>query len=143
MVQTAIHTSRKAPEIIIQVSGRAIEEAGNDPDEVVSRLREYDELDVLDRVLLDKSMGRGLGMNAEALRPFAQAIKKAFPSVGLVVAGGLGPDTLHLMEPLLGEFPNISIDAQGKLRPSGNSLDPIDWDLAERYLVNALKLLLK
>lgn len=139
MIDTAIHTSRKNPEVILQVGQRSIDEAGNNPDEIVNRLKDYK--NIIHRVLLDKSMGRGLGMDADGLLPYARVIKNAFPQLGLVVAGGLGPTSMNLVEPLLEEFPDISIDAQGKLRPSGSALEPIDWDMAEQYLVEALKIL--
>jgi hypothetical protein len=139
IVAHGVHTSRKKVEIILQVGKQALEEAGNDPAEVVRRLEDYD--GVIHRVLLDKSMGRGLGMDAAGLLPFAHAITDRFPNIGLVAAGGLGPDTLHLVEPLVKEFPNMSIDAQGKLRPSGDAHDPIDWKMAETYLIRALELL--
>lgn len=139
MVASAIHMSGKQVEVILQVGKNAIEEAKNDPAEVVRRLEAYE--GIIHRVLLDKSMGRGLGMDAVGLIPFAQAIRGRFPNLGLVAAGGLGPDSIGLVEPLVKEFPDLSIDAQGKLRPSGNALDPIDWDMAGTYLVNALKLL--
>jgi hypothetical protein len=135
----AVHASHKRLEVILQVGKNAIEQANNDPREVVERLREYD--GVAQYVLLDKSMGRGLGMDAIGLIPFARAIKDAFPGLGIVAAGGLGPTSVGLVEPLVREFPDISIDAQGKLRSSGSALDPIDWDLAEIYLVRALELL--
>jgi hypothetical protein len=61
--------------------------------------------------------------------------------MGLVVAGGLGPDSIDMVKPLVKVFPDISIDAQGKLRPSGSALDPIDWDMAGTYLARALELL--
>jgi hypothetical protein len=139
MVASGVHASRKQIEVILQVGKNAIEDVNNDPAEVVHRLEDYD--GVIHRVLLDKSMGRGLGMDAIGLIPFAQAIKNRFPHLGLVVAGGLGPDTMELVEPLAKEFPDLSIDAQGKLRPSGSALDPIDWDMAGLYLVKALDLL--
>lgn len=91
--------------------------------------------------MLDKSLGKGLELDAETLYPFLQAIQNAFPAFGLGVAGGLGPDTLHLLKPLIKEFPNLSIDACAKLHKSGNALGPIDWEVAGRYLINALQLL--
>ena len=140
MIANGVHTSRRQIEVILQVGQNAIEEADNDPDEVVSRLEDYE--GVIHRVLLDQSMGRGVSMNAANLIPFAQAIKNRFPDLGLVVAGGLGPNSLHLVEPLVQQFPDISIDAQSKLRPSGSTYDPIDWDLMARaYLIKALRLL--
>ena len=48
---------------------------------------------------------------------------------------------MNLVEPLVKMFPDLSIDAQGKLRSSGNALDPIDWGMAETYLVKALELM--
>ena len=138
-VARGVHTSRKHIEVILQIGKNAIEEANDDPRTVAQRLEDYD--GIIHRVLLDKSMGRGLGMDAVALIPFARAIKERFPNLGLTVAGGLGPNTMSLVEPLVAEFHDLSIDAQGKLRPSGNALDPIDWDMAREYLVKALTLL--
>jgi hypothetical protein len=139
VVANGVHASRKQIEVILQVGKNAIEEANNDPKEVVRRLKDYE--GVVHRVLLDKSMGRGLGMDALGLIPFAWAIKNRYPDIGLVAAGGLGPDSIHLVEPLVKEFPDISIDAQGKLRPSGNALDPVDWEMASEYLKKSLAIL--
>lgn len=138
-VASALCRSDKNIDLVLQVGKNAIEAAHHSPRIVVERIREYEGLPAY--VLLDKSMGRGLGMDAEGLRPFARAIAEAFPYMGIVVAGGLGPYTVRLVEPLLAEFPNISIDAQGQLRESGNALDPIDWDRAETYITRAVALL--
>ena len=116
-----------------------IELAQNDPKVIVDRLKGYN--GIADYVLLDKSMGQGHGMDAYGLIPFARAIRDAFPDLGIVAAGGLGPDSMDLVAPLAAEFPDISIDAQGKLRPSGSALDPVDWNRAEMYLVRAFTLL--
>lgn len=125
-------------EIVLQIGANAIAAEDNDPVQVVNRLSLYK--DVVHRVLLDKSMGRGLGMDAEGLLPFAREIKNRFPEIGLGAAGGLGPNSIHLVEPLVAEFPDLSIDAQGQLRPSGNAMDPIDWIMAAGYLMSALRL---
>lgn len=130
-------------EVILQVGAKALEIVGNDPREVVNRLEQYLDRGVIDRILLDKSMGKGLGMNAKELLLYIRAIKDKWPDIEdaqIVVAGGLGPFTMHLVEPILEEFPGVSIDAQGRLRPSGSALDPIDWSLAKAYLVRALEL---
>ncbi len=138
MIELAILSTPKI-EVILQIGRQAMKVAGNDPNMVVCLLDHYSGL--IDRVLLDKSGGHGIEMSVPELLPYARAIRKRFPHFGLVVAGGLGPDSIGLVEPLLDEFPNISIGAQGKLRPSGSALDPIDWNMAERYLIEALKLL--
>jgi hypothetical protein len=133
----AIQFSGMNPEIILQVGKNAIEAAHNAPTEVAYRLADY--RGVVHRVLLDKSMGKGLGMDAVGLLPFARAIRDAFPDLGIGAAGGLGPMTMDLVTPLLAEFPDLSFDAQGRLRPSGNALDPIDWNMAAEYLRRAIE----
>lgn len=134
-----VHNSREKLEVILQVGRKALDAVQNEPKPLVEKLSEYD--GVIRRVLLDKSGGEGRGMDAVGLLPFARAIRENFSELGLVVAGGLGPETMHLVEPIVKEFPDVSIDAQGRLRPSGSALDPIDWDLAEVYLARSLQLL--
>ncbi len=130
--------ARQDLRVILQINGRSLEQAGDDPAEVVRRLEEYS--GALDCVLLDKSMGRGLGMDAQALLPYLRALRDAMPDLHLAVAGGLGPDTLQLVEPIVDEFPDISIDAQGQLRKSGDSRDPIDWHRARLYIQRAMQM---
>ncbi len=139
-IVSAIHQTeiKKEIQIILQIGKQALEHVDNEPLFLVEKLKEYK--GAIHRVLLDKSMGKGLGMDAQGLIPFVQAIKENFPELGIGVAGGLGPETMHLVEPLVKEFPDLSIDAQGRLRPSGNAMDPIDWNMAWKYLVEALKL---
>jgi len=138
-VADAVRSSGKKLEVVLQVGKDALEQADNDPEKIVAKIQEY--VGVAHYVLLDKSMGKGLGMDAAGLIPFARAIKNAFPTLGIVAAGGLGPESIGLVEPLVKEFPDVSIDAQSKLRQSGSALDPIDWDRAEIYLIKALGLL--
>lgn len=137
-IANGAHVSRKQIEVILQIGKNAFEDADNNPQAVVERIGDYE--GVIHRVLLDKSMGRGVGMDADGLIPFATAIRRSFSNLGIGVAGGLGPDTINLVKPLIREFPNLSIDAQGRLRPSGSALDPIDWNMAGTYLVKAIGL---
>ncbi len=137
-VANGVHASRKQIEVILQIGQYAFEEVNNHPERVVERLGDYG--GVIHRILLDKSMGRGIGMDAREFLTLAEAIRNRFPALGIGVAGGLGPDTLHLVAPIVEKFPDISIDAQARLRPSWSALDPINWDLAESYLVKALQL---
>lgn len=137
-ISDAVRRSGKDIEIILQVGKNALEEIGDDPQSVVQMLEAYE--GVIHRVLLDKSMGRGVGMNALELIPLAHAIRERFPNLGLVVAGGLGPKSVNLARPVIEVFPDISIDAQSKLRPSGSALDPVDWEMAGVYLIKALDL---
>lgn len=125
----------KPLEVILQIGSNALEATNNDPTSVVKRFTSY--ADIVDRVLLDKSMGKGVPMDADTLLPFVRALKETFPGLGIGVAGGLGPETIHLVEPIAKEFPEVSIDAQSRLRPSGSALDPINWTMATGYLAGA------
>lgn len=125
--------------IVLQVNSRAMAQLDDDPERVALLIEEYSP--TINYILLDKSMGRGQGLDAPALLPYCRAIRECTPELGLAVAGGLGPDTLQLIEPIAEEFPDVSIDAQGQLRNSGNSMDPIDWGRATLYLKQAIKML--
>lgn len=137
-IARALRHAPKKVEIILQIGRKALEKMNNDPRQVITKLREYD--GIVDRVLLDKSGGEGKGMDARSLLPFAHAIRNKFPEIGLGAAGGLGPETIELVRLLAEAFPDLSIDAQGRLRPSGDAHDPIDWTMAGNYLIQALRL---
>lgn len=122
---------------ILQINERAFEEIKNDPDQLLQRLERYAGLH--EGILLDKSMGKGKGLDARWLLPFVEALAEWRSDLTIGVAGGLGPDTLDLLNPLEPLFPILSIDAQGQLRKSGNSLDPIDWERAENYVSRAVR----
>jgi hypothetical protein len=134
----AVHASRKQIEVILQIGKKSFEEVGNNPRHLVDKLADYEQ--VIHRVLLDRSMGRGIGLEADFLLPFARAIRKNFPGLGLVFAGGLGPETMHLVRPLLEEFPEASFDAEAQLHMHGDILDSMDWIRAEEYLIESLGL---
>ncbi|MCX6744725.1 MAG: hypothetical protein NTX82_04340 [Candidatus Parcubacteria bacterium] len=128
-------------QIILQIGTKAFEMIANDPGKLVQKLKTYGQS--LDYVLLDKSMGQGKPMDAQALIPFLEILAKDRPDLSLEVGGGLGPATTDLLIPLLEKFPRISWDAEGKLRPSGNLLDPIDWNMAGQYLEKSFSLFSK
>lgn len=128
----------RAIDIILQVGTKALEMIDNDPKKLVKKLAEYR---VLEGALLDKSMGKGLGMDADFLLPFVGEIYNYFQGkLRVIVAGGLGPTTFSLAEPIIREYPLVSLDAQGRLRPSGNALDPIDWSMADEYHFRASRM---
>lgn len=137
-VMNAVHASRRRVSVILQVGKNAMEEANNDPREVIDRLNDY--TDVIDGVLFDKSMGQGKPMDPDVLVDYVAAVYEHIPKLRVAVAGGLGPTTMGIVEPLVSLFPDISIDAQGRLRSSCNALDPIEWNLAEMYLEEAVRL---
>lgn len=133
----------KYPDVImiLQVGKFALEEAGDDLQNVVDLLREYG--DSIDYALLDTSMGMGRGMEAGKLLPMLRMIRDQLSDLGLAVAGGLGPDSLDLLEPIAREFPDISIDSQGNLKhkdaPRDNlghliATHPADLDRSKDYI---------
>lgn len=134
-IANAVHASRKRIEVVLQVSGEILK---GDPLALIEKLEDYEE--IVDYVLFDQSRGRGVPLRSDLLTPYLRAVQEAFPALGLVVGGGLGPSSMHLLGELLQEFPDISWDAQGKLRPSGSYLDPIDWTMAGAYLERSLGL---
>ncbi len=137
-IAKGVEASGKNVEVILQLGNAALAAVGNDPQQLVQRLTDY--AGVIDRVLLDKSMGRGLPMDTQALLPFALAIRQQLPHIGIGVAGGLGPKTVHIAQPIIKAIPQVSLDAQGQLCLNGNALNPIDWGMAAAYITQACQL---
>ena len=133
----ALHAIHPSLRFILQVGKNALAQANDNPVELVRRLDAYDIHDVL----LDRSMGRGKPLEASVLMPFIDALIEHLPHLDITVAGGLGPDTFQLVEPLVRNYRSISVDAQGQLRASGNALDPIDWPRAVAFLEGIIPLL--
>ncbi len=125
-------------EFILQIGKKAIESHHGDNEAIARVISLYG--DSIDRVLLDTSMGNGIGMNHTVLADMAEAIESVASYLGIVVAGGLGPGKTYL----LGNFaqrPGISIDAQAGLTQGGTIMDPLDLDLATQYLQEFLPIL--
>ena len=112
----------KSTIIVLQVGARAFEMIGHSPKKLADKIEsEYGGL--IHYVLLDASMGRKLPLDAEMLRPYLRALAAKQLPIGLVVAGGLGPVTLDLVQPLVDEFPALCIDAESGLRDKNDDLD--------------------
>ena len=117
-------------QIILQLNREAFEAVKAVPGGVGRRLTQ-DYTGLFDHALLDLSAGRG-----EMLEPnwAAQELRKLEASdlnAGLGVAGGLDAETLAIIQPLIQEFPNLSIDAEGRLRDRD---DRLDLEKARKYL---------
>jgi phosphoribosylanthranilate isomerase len=125
--------------LVLQVGRRAIEMAERAPQKLAEMVARYaDSVRYVDYVLIDPSGGKGEPFSTESARALLGAIAERCPKVGLGVAGGLSADSLDLVEPLLEEFPNLSIDAEGRLRTK--PADDLDLAVAERYFVDAFAL---
>lgn len=120
-------------QIVLQIGGHAFETVNHSPEQLASRITEYAE--VAEYVLLDSSGGLGKPFDPERARDYLLALKAQNLGVGLGVAGGLSPTTINLIEPLAKEFPDLSIDAEGRLRTQE---DHLDLNVASEYLRKAL-----
>jgi hypothetical protein len=107
--------------IVLQMNDEAIENVGGTPEKVAQKLSEYEGL--ITDVLLDGSGGRGKPIEPMRAQMFLQEIERKNPWLELGAAGGLDGDYLHKIAPLFTQFPNLNIDAQGKLRNEENRLD--------------------
>lgn len=122
-------------QIVLQIGARAFEMVKHSPKKLAAKVaKEYDEL--IDYVLLDPSGGYGKPFNTERARKYLTELKAKKLNAGLGVAGGLSPNTLGLVEPLTKDFPDLSIDAEGRLR---NQNDSLNLNIAEEYIRKALK----
>ena len=124
--------------IVLQIGSRAFEEVGNDPETLAWRTAK-DYLGLVDYVLLDSSGGLGKPLDTEKTRLCLEALcnegVERFMCLG--VAGGLSPSTLNLVEPLVKDFPNLCIDAEGRLR---NSDDHLNLNVAKEYIAKSLEI---
>lgn len=126
-----------AIEVILQINTRSLEVVHNSPGGLVKKLKKYN--GIIHRVLLDKSMGRGRWMSLTEMLKYINVLNQNLPQLGVGIAGGISPKNIFLLGAIANRYPHISIDAQGQLRPSGSTLDPIDWKIAQDYLVEALR----
>lgn len=79
--------------------------------------------ELADIVLFDWSAGRGVLFDLAEARAALEEIEAKMPGVALAVAGGLGPDTVDRVRPLLERFPDLSFDAESRLRDADDRLD--------------------
>ncbi|MCX6712719.1 MAG: hypothetical protein NTY66_00740 [Candidatus Vogelbacteria bacterium] len=136
-VASAVHDSRRILEVILQIGPQALEAAGNDLNELTSDYRQ-----VASRVLIDLSIGKGQPLNPAKIIPLLEIVADALPEAGLVVAGGLGPDSVEsLLGTILDRFPQVSWDATGQICVGGSGMNPLDLSRAGNYLQRSLALL--
>lgn len=121
--------------IVLQVGSRAMEAVDNDPVKLADMIGKYVEPQTIDDVLIDPSGGNGLPFDTEKALEFLRELKSRNFDINLGVAGGLGPDSMKHLEPLLDEFPDVNIDAEGRLRDTES--DDLDIVKMTAYLTEA------
>lgn len=116
----APHWSR----FVLQIGRRALAETPK-PDDVVFALEHYlrGGPDDLTDVLLDPSGGEGRPVEVEAFAPFVRAIRAAFPTLGVGIAGKLSAERLG--DPALSALVlehGLSIDVETGVRDEDDRL---------------------
>jgi hypothetical protein len=122
--------------IVLQVSTQSLDMIDHSAEGLISKLRE-EYVGLVDYALLDPSAGSGLSLDPAWARRYLQALHETNLGIGMGVAGGLSPATLDLVEPLVRDFPELSIDAESLLRDEN---DDLNVDLAKAYIRRALEL---
>jgi hypothetical protein len=82
--------------------------------------------------LFDLSGGLGTALNAEAGLPVLRAVRERHPELGLGIAGGLSAETMHLIDVVAQEFPDVNIDAEGKIRDNADA--PLNLTMTTAYI---------
>jgi hypothetical protein len=127
-------TQGKYLRLILQLGEKALAEAST-RGALVCKLREYREF--VDYMLIDGSGGTGKRLDTNFCLERIRAVRDAGLTIGMGVAGGLSAETLHLVAPIIEEFPETSIDAEDRLR---NLEDSLNVRAAAQYVLEALKL---
>jgi len=106
--------------VILQLGSRAMD--GLSPEQIGEKVAEYG--DLITDVLVDPSGGKGLPFEPLSYSPVLDAILQATSGrIGLGYAGGLSSESAGALEALHRRYPNISIDAEGRLRDCNDKLD--------------------
>ena len=119
--------------LILQIGQESCRLVAEDPVGIAGRLR-ADYQGLVHYVLLDLSAGYGQPLDTSWCLQQLRELRSANLGLGLGVAGGLSPSSLHLVRPLAKEFPSLSIDAEARLR---DEHDTLDMDLALDYIKRA------
>lgn len=127
--------------IILQVGGGAFKDVNQDPATMAKKIKN-DYGNWIDYVLIDPSGGEGKKFDIQMALLCLRALETTCdPKIGFGIAGGLCHDNVNeLLLPVITEFPNVSIDAEGKLRDSDNG-DVLNVGRTLQYVQAANKLL--
>ncbi len=114
---------KKHPEkvIVLQCGGGALSEVGKNPQSLGNSAKMYEGL--CEYLLIDPSGGYGIPFDTAKGLEFLRALHSSIKGMGFGIAGGLSPETLDLLKPIVEAFPSTSIDAEGRLRDGNDHLD--------------------
>ncbi len=131
----ALRSRHSKLKIILQIGPTAMHMLHNDPERIAEKVQEYDHL--VDKFLIDVSGGTGKLFSTDFAKAFLSPLQ-IIVGDKLGVAGGLCADTLDVVREIAEEFPNISIDAEGRRRRPSD--DTLHLKETKRYVQAALEL---
>lgn len=102
------------------------------PNEVATEL----ETMPVDYLLLDPSGGWGKEMDVEQMRNYVDEIYQRQLPIGVAVSGGLEAKNVErLFGPLVEIYPDLSCDAEGRLRKGIAGVTTLNMDAAEQFIL--------
>lgn len=134
VIETIRRKCRDDSVIILNLYPPNLAAVDNDPIKLSQKLSEY--VPFLDGVLLDSSGGQGNALDPHKALDYMSALYDTRLAIG--IAGGLTPNNLELLEPVVPFSYHLSIDAESGLRNDQNELD---LDKVKLYLERAFVLL--
>lgn len=121
--------------IVLQIGSTAFRKVDEDPNHLAIRLDDY--VGLATDILFDLSGGHGKEIDAARVLPVLRAVRARHPNLGLGVAGGLSAESIHLIEPIIRDFPDVSTDAEGKIRDDVGS--KLNLQKTARYIGKATR----
>jgi len=106
---------------VLQCGSGALKNVDHHPVPLASMVQEYKGL--ADYVLVDPSCGKGEDIDIAFAGRCLEALTAMCPWIVPGIAGGLGPDTISRIRELAWNYPQLCIDAEGKLRNRDDNLD--------------------
>ncbi len=127
--------SRAYTAVVLQISMAAYRMVAGRPSQLVAALQPY--YGLVDCILVDPSGGTGRRFDRAWSEDIIGELVKGYLPMRLGIAGGLGPDNLDCLVPLLRIYPDLSWDAQARLR---NDKDQLDVGRCRAYLEASIEL---
>lgn len=121
--------------LVVQANHHMFRSAEYSPQRLAKTALGYAE--VAEYLLFDLSGGSGMLCNCDLLCNFVCTMKRSAVPLRLGIAGGLGVYTLHTIKQLLRQNPDLSIDAESRLRTED---DRLDIGLAVEYIQRAARI---
>jgi hypothetical protein len=110
--------------VVLQLGIRAMEACSGNSEAIATRVAAYGGR--IHDVLIDPSGGNGTAdaLGTDKALAIARAIQHRMPDLGIGIAGGLSAANLAVPAKLSRSIPDLSIDAEGRLRDSHDRLAP-------------------